>query len=450
MWSSKLNSLANRVMCLLLINLESIFSSTSISTLRVVIFYLSRSNTFQTHHSIPFNRSPSKFSTLIISTNGTMAESPQFKLQMHTQPQSNLMQVAAEIRLKILRYLLVSESVIENQAGMEHPDLYDERVQLSAQVLRVCQTLHREASDVLYQENSLGIDFMLLVDPRYTLLTGRVMFRNVSQLSILNSNMKIHTRLKQLLSVQQDMRVEQTVGSDPRSSIWSSAVYRFGTYYIRLQYANIEQAIIACFFLRSWVCNKYVTLQLEFMEDRRAICNPVMTDIQSVVSILKLLEVKQLRYNFLRCTSAACSHSRLDSNCCFVRSPDIHVQQDVARADNCFEDWIDFHQKILDALPRISNTSFAERYDNLVDQLQHCALNYECEAFQKTRCELLEAAMEWNKEWKREEQATLSLRYRAAEDYVLESEKALTAAMYDKDSETRLQRPSSLADLVWF
>ena len=76
------------------------------------------------------------------------------------------MQLPAELRLKILRFLLRSAEPICNlgdsstttqQGYNELQEKFEAQTKLSAQLLRVCQALHQEASHVLYSENVLEI-----------------------------------------------------------------------------------------------------------------------------------------------------------------------------------------------------------------------------------------------------------------------------------------------------
>ncbi|KAK5069295.1 hypothetical protein LTR64_008410 [Lithohypha guttulata] len=77
---------------------------------------------------------------------------------------SRLLELPAEIRLKILRYLHKSSDPIRAgnklKEGSRHTEAnpnYADDVQLSAQALRVCRMLNREGTEVLYWENTLNL-----------------------------------------------------------------------------------------------------------------------------------------------------------------------------------------------------------------------------------------------------------------------------------------------------
>lgn len=96
-----------------------------------------------------------------------------FALPCKPQSRSKLVAIPAELRLKILRYLLkdnftksgegaifssLNEHIKLNQDTGTFTSSSDGGSELSSQVLATCQTLHSEAFDVLYGENTLNIE----------------------------------------------------------------------------------------------------------------------------------------------------------------------------------------------------------------------------------------------------------------------------------------------------
>ena len=69
--------------------------------------------------------------------------------------QSAFLSVPAEIRVKILRYSLRCDLTIH--PWLADPVQYEENTTLSSQLLRTCQQLFHEGSDVLYRGNTFGI-----------------------------------------------------------------------------------------------------------------------------------------------------------------------------------------------------------------------------------------------------------------------------------------------------
>jgi len=88
-----------------------------------------------------------------------------FLLARNPQTSSCLIQLPAELRIKVLRLLLRSPNPLTDleEFGMESdgPDMtgYEQGIELSAQLLLCCQQLHSEGHQILYGENTLYIHF---------------------------------------------------------------------------------------------------------------------------------------------------------------------------------------------------------------------------------------------------------------------------------------------------
>ena len=93
-----------------------------------------------------------------------------FQLATNPQQSSRLMRLPAELRLGVLELLLRSHPVIKSLAELEDwrraagrlARNYDRQISLSSHVLRCCQNLYREASDILYNSNTLSLRFRRL------------------------------------------------------------------------------------------------------------------------------------------------------------------------------------------------------------------------------------------------------------------------------------------------
>lgn len=103
--------------------------------------------------------------TLLQDHTSRMAARP-FTKPEFSQEQSHFLQIPAELRLKILRLLSKKDKVlmsIKETYETNGPSWQDEastwydELQLSSQLLLTCQILYREAYNVLYCENELGI-----------------------------------------------------------------------------------------------------------------------------------------------------------------------------------------------------------------------------------------------------------------------------------------------------
>lgn len=101
---------------------------------------------------------------LLINLLGTLST---FKKPRHTQNQSRLVSLPVELRVKVLRTLLVAGEPILSLAhyaarintrykGAEKR--YKESVNLSAQIMPTCQDLYVEAKGILYEENTISVN----------------------------------------------------------------------------------------------------------------------------------------------------------------------------------------------------------------------------------------------------------------------------------------------------
>lgn len=88
--------------------------------------------------------------------------SARFFQRCNSQNASRLTQLPAEIRLKVLRLLLkhpgyLEPVLIERDRGFDPGSSDDPIIELSAQLLACCQSLHKQAWPILYGENILRI-----------------------------------------------------------------------------------------------------------------------------------------------------------------------------------------------------------------------------------------------------------------------------------------------------
>lgn len=81
-----------------------------------------------------------------------------FSQSQNDQLTSPIIRIPAEVRVKILRYLLKSEDFLDNdiKAGFRP---FSKPFNLSAQILLTCQTLHKEGTEILYEEYTCVIEF---------------------------------------------------------------------------------------------------------------------------------------------------------------------------------------------------------------------------------------------------------------------------------------------------
>lgn len=77
------------------------------------------------------------------------------------QTESRLLQLPLELRLKVLRYLHISDELFQ---ALDVPNDYPsacvnrDTVQLSTQALQTCQQLYQECCEVLYGENVISVN----------------------------------------------------------------------------------------------------------------------------------------------------------------------------------------------------------------------------------------------------------------------------------------------------
>ncbi|KAK5084896.1 hypothetical protein LTR70_006415 [Exophiala xenobiotica] len=86
-----------------------------------------------------------------------------FQLPYDPQAESRLLQLPAEFRVKIFCSLLKSYKPLEPLRGV-YPKRPQKSTQLNAQLLRACQKVYTECLPILYQENTLVINFFATGD----------------------------------------------------------------------------------------------------------------------------------------------------------------------------------------------------------------------------------------------------------------------------------------------
>ncbi|KAK5941161.1 Glycosylphosphatidylinositol (GPI) anchor assembly protein [Knufia obscura] len=315
----------------------------------------------------------------------------------NAQSVSSLMQLPPEIRLMIYRLLLKSPQPIRprfdptRKAG-EEP--YDQQVDLSSQLLRTCRKIYWEASEVLYQENTLII---YCSSWGHRLSTSHILDTSIE---MPGDVLQTPADVSNLLSCAHTYGYKQygslnAVARDALINVWPSLL-RFKLVHLILDQEYDEHIFIACRLLRELLVGRgrYITLSL----------------VKASNEIPPTRRIKCL--NWLRCSSAHIENM-----------PDQAVS-DVIRT-------VEGDSPVPDLLPLyfdlgvLLRDQFEEHFyagvepsidsdgdDDDLEGLRTALFENDVERFLQTKNEVLITAVKWNKDWKERGVAKLDARRR--------------------------------------
>lgn len=186
-----------------------------------------------------------------------------FQLWRSPQSQSPLLDLPAELRVKILRYVLRKEGPITSLKEVQvnsHPDsnfheIYDANAMLSAQILRTCQQLHEEAEQILYKENIL---FICYNGNRFGSRGPDDLCHNLD-FSINLSASRIEELSGTFVTIQ-DYFVGRESTMGPYTVSRYSQLMKFQHYRLKICYSCRESILTACRVLQPLLLDKDVTL----------------------------------------------------------------------------------------------------------------------------------------------------------------------------------------------
>lgn len=162
-----------------------------------------------------------------------MQQVPTFTQPCNPQSASRLIQLPAELRLKIMRMLHQNVGPLDSTAVLptstydysQHDSKDAERplVELSAQTLACCQVLKKEASSILYEENTLAIQ------------CPRPLSANCQYFNVLDVTMLIGSRLEELSADPETDHLESIINAWATVRTSWPALYRLQRFYKALK-----------------------------------------------------------------------------------------------------------------------------------------------------------------------------------------------------------------------
>ena len=308
------------------------------------------------------------------------------------------MQLPAELRLKILRFLLRSAVPIYNlddrsaKTQHEYVELHQKleaQTKLSAQLLRVCQQLHHEGLPILYSENVLEITWsdaslsarahcddcylcnILTYQIHYAVYCGKDPFWD--ELEVLTTR-------------------EYPFGhSDTRDSLVAAypTIGRFQKFHVIVDVDDSHDIFYACRALRGLLHNKIVQLRFDTANG---------------------FDQEHLHYiePYLHCLR--CEDIMVDCRLTNDWTPTRGIITSKTDFIDTWASWMNFSEHIVGNLQEIEEKPFRNQYKKLYERTREAASTYANEDYEKHKVTLLEKAQAWTEEWYASEVAQLDAR----------------------------------------
>lgn len=230
-----------------------------------------------------------------------------FRRPRNAQLQSRLVRLPAELRIKILRNLLVSDGPIQSLARCirdtkrttEDGNVrYAKGVRLSAQVLSTCQILYNEARDILYHENTIEVDIT-----RGSVAISQHFRKRISGevCAVLDAVVGMPNQRAQYMPIEQWVSTQDQDGDKRGAQLlnkWQSHFLRlypslkqFQHWQINLDFAIVSTAA-ACTMLSQLLRDKFVTVLWTTRFRRR-----MSIEYGQLIGPLKLWRCKRIVFN---------------------------------------------------------------------------------------------------------------------------------------------------------
>ena len=323
-----------------------------------------------------------------------------------------LLQLPAELRLKILRFLLKTSGVILTngeiwvqmraelcvECSHDGPDRedFEQRCKAamshSAQILRTCQQIFREGQQILYSENALSLRTISTYDDydngQYLWILDRLISypHDLSEhpppekddlLSYAAACYKCH-------GTREDCEKTEHMGIDTRfSGNFASLrpmLERFQKFHVTIGYEDEDVA--------------------NYLNNDDTVCHVAARAFRDIVRnkhvILHYKDFRKPHIDSCRLWRCASFHFATSSG------PEAaEIEKLVCSSEpvcDTFAMWRSL-TKQLKVLPRIGAVAFVNRERTLIELLKERALNYDGEAFEAARQTLVERIGEWMLEW---------------------------------------------------
>ena len=357
------------------------------------------SSSWSPHHTVIANvrNEESTVNTISGSDEGVL-DLREFQLPAQFSNQSKLLQLPAELRTKILRYLHKSSdslpcvrTFLKSGSNIQQSwAAYRSSVSLSGQTLRVCQQLHDEGSYVLLKENTLSLicdrDLRTMEDLHLWTLDAASPISNTFESMPNRGSDPVLWHRK---SYAGDMLMSSLRCIQPRLR----TVIKFETIELLIEYKYRENIFNACQALRPILQDKHVSVKL--IRDPEVLGIPDEYD-PSMVRCL----------SGLRCRSFAIEALNPE-NGSPIGKADVEELVNIVTSqepvvDNS-EDWTWFDGDTLFHLPEHSRRSFRTDQHHELIALHHAVMEYDGPQYARLKKEILAKARVWNQEAAEEE-----------------------------------------------
>ena len=355
-----------------------------------------------------------------------------FSKPQRSQKGSRLMQLPAEIRVKILRSLLkANESIVPFYNGSSdltwghQRDLvkYKDNTQLSAQVMRACQKLHGEAQHILYAENTL--DIQILPRSRNEMHCSLLSYRSIIP-GIVD---KLGKMKNDLFSAEYPLMYLPRNGTNLRSAtdLEICADKVFGAYKVRLDVVNglqQQNVYVVCRLLRNLLYGKRVKIIFPHAD---------LWKVKSVLGGCKILRCQSIEFHGIK------AHQTLSD---LITSDEPRENTTYDTIDRYFS----FLTTFVNKLPVVAHQQFAKANRTIMDSLLDCTMSYDDAGFTKAQKVVMQVAMKWNQQWQAAEEEFSRKRMEQIKSNVLEANASIEAMVASGRRKPSLVHVSSKLD----
>lgn len=346
------------------------------------------------------------------------ASTTTFWLWRAWQDVSPLLQLPAELRIKILRSLLKKPKPIyarssSSSSAKDGSDEFNQPhdLELSSQLLRTCQQLYEEGRHVLYNENVLCVEYR---PDTVDWLTGST---GTDICCVLGQHLNLPYRpfgLPCRISSFFEYARERDKVSERPSPVWHTmklpnyslaqiypALVAFRHITLEVRNPSKNRVFIACRVLHDLLVGKHVTMAfLETRSSRRS-SEPTERDMGYVTGC-GLLRCRSLRIR--RPTKLERrTETRLVETENLVTGPTM--------SDDTYQQWLDLEEYLVYGVPEINGRKFCddERVIWSIETVREAAVRYDSVKYEQHEREIMGVAGQWIeefREWRKAEAET--------------------------------------------
>ena len=286
-----------------------------------------------------------------------------FQSPCDPQQSSRLLQLPAELRVKIIRLLCQSkEPVPGRQKRIRIASSASHNCNLSAQLLSCGQLLYSEASQVLYKENVARIICCYAAGDDEVLICG-------------------------VIGQEQQVQVVRSAARSPAHGLFSeTAATRFDRYYFEINLESLADIWSICYALQDLLWTKEVTIKLV----------PWSTSAVHPADFTKPCRM-------LGCNRVTFREERLQNQSSVTEATKKIIESD-AFVEDLYPAWSDLHKRILSSMPNMEDDEdvderFSSEYEDDLAGLAYAVYICDSEVFTHERDVLLARTREWIYKW---------------------------------------------------